>query len=323
MKSFLESSRVKFQEKNMKADDPRFGTLLRPWSGEQSLDIGIVGVPFDEGVKRSQGRIGAAKAPDAIREQLSRYGTAYNIFHDTNLARLSIADCGNIAQLKNFSLMHERIETTITKLLQHSQIVVVLGGGNDISGSSLSALSRLHNREIGGANIDTHFDVRPQRDGQHTSGTPYRRLLEDDNIDGKYFFEIGAQGHTNAKEHRDYLLEKNASIILLAEVKKRGAKQVMKDFFTRTKKCQALFVSIDIDVVAQAFAPGSSAPSPDGLTPTDILEFAYAAGKNKKVRIFEIMEVNPLYDIDSRTSRLAANIILEFCAGVASQKKHS
>jgi len=73
--------------------------------------------------------------------------------------------------------------------------------------------------------------------------------------------------------------------------------------------------------VAQAFAPGSSAPSPDGLFPQDILEIAYTAGTMPQIRLFEIMEVNPLYDEDNRTSRLAVNIILEFMAGYTQRKK--
>ena len=140
-------------------------------------------------------------------------------------------------------------------------------------------------------------------------------------MEGRHFVEIGAQGHVNSKAHNHFLRKKHASIVFLSDVRKHGPDRVMKDLFSRTRSCAALFISIDIDVVAQAFAPGSSAPSPDGLAAEHVLRFAYLAGKNKNVRIFEIMEVNPVYDVDERTSRLAANLVLEFCTGFATRKE--
>ncbi|OGZ06753.1 MAG: formimidoylglutamase [Candidatus Lloydbacteria bacterium RIFCSPHIGHO2_02_FULL_54_17] len=317
MTTFLKPSQIKLDTKSANADDPRFRSLVRRWNGKEKCDIGIVGVPFDEGVRLSGGRIGAAKAPDAIREQLARYGTAYNISENADLSRLSIADCGNVTPTKNSRAMHERIENTVGEVLAKAKAAIVLGGGNDISYASVRALTRATKGRVGGANIDAHFDVRPVVGGKLTSGTPYRRLLAEGVIDGKHFAEIGVQGQVNAKAHREYLLKKHASIVLLSDVRKLGADRVMSALASRTKSCAALFVSIDIDVVAQAFAPGSSAPSSDGLFPEDILRFAYLAGRNPKVRLFEIVEVNPLFDVDERTSRLAANIILEFCAGFA------
>lgn len=321
MTTFLKPSRVKLGGGNKKTDDPRFGRLVRPWNGKGRYDIALLGVPFDLGVRLSGGRIGAAKAPDAIRKQLARYGTAYNISENADLSRLSIADCGNVTPTKNSVAMHERVEKAVGEALAKAEAAIVLGGGNDISYASVSALARATKGRVGGANIDAHFDVRPVVGGKLTSGTPYRRLLAEGVIDGKYFAELGAQGHVNAKAHQEYLLKKHASIALLSDVRKLGADRVMSAFASRTKSCAALFVSIDIDVVAQAFAPGSSAPSPDGLFPEDILRFAYLAGRNPKVRLFEIMEVNPLFDVDERTSRLAANIILEFCAGFTTRKR--
>ncbi len=321
MTTFLKPSRTKLGTKSANVDDPRFRSLVRRWDGREECDIGIVGVPFDEGVRLSGGRIGAAKAPDAIREQLARYGTAYNVRENADLARLSVADMGNVTPTKNSAAMHKRAEDAVGEALAKAEAVIVLGGGNDISYASVRALARATKGRVGGANIDAHFDVRPVVGGKLTSGTPYRRLLAEGVIDGKHFAEIGAQGHVNAKAHRDYLVKKHASIILLSAVRKLGPDRVMEMLAKKTRSCDALFVSIDIDVVAQAFAPGSSAPSPDGLFPEDVLRFAHLAGKSAKVRLFEIMEVNPLFDVDGRTSRLAANLILEFSAGFAGRKR--
>ena len=320
MTNFLKPSQVRLNGVGEKLDDPKFRGLIHAWDNRDALDVGLVGVPFDLGIKLSGGRVGASEAPDAIRKQLSRYGVAYNTVYDADLAKLSIADLGNVAPTKNSVETHARIGQVVENALTKTNTLIVLGGGNDISYATMHALARRVNGQIGGMNIDAHFDVRPVVDGKLTSGTPYRRLLDGGDLEGKYFAEVGVQGHVNAKAHRDFLKKKQASIYFLSDVRKLGPDRVMQEFFKRTKSCEALFVSIDIDVVAQAFAPGSSAPSPDGLFPEDILRFAFLAGKNKKVRIFEIVEVSPPHDVGDRTSRLAANLVLEFCAGVASRK---
>jgi len=317
----LRPSKVVFDGTDKHADDPRFGTLVRPWDHQEKMDIGIVGVPFDGGVLASGGRIGAALAPDAIREQLKTYGTATNIVDNSDLRTHIIRDCGNVIVSKGIEITHSRTTTTIKTALETSDVVIVLGGGHDISFATARALSEKHHGNIGGANIDAHFDVRPVLDGEVTSGTPFWRLLEGNYLIGENFFEIGAQGHTNSKSHAEYLMTKGAHIFFLDHLRDKdiGIARMWSFLQDRTtlQKCDALFVSIDMDSIAQAFAPGVSAPSPDGLFPADVLRIAYLAGKNPKVRLFEIMEMNPLYDIDGRTARLAANIVLEFCYGYA------
>ncbi|MCX6738738.1 MAG: formimidoylglutamase [Candidatus Parcubacteria bacterium] len=316
--SFLQSSGIRFGGIDKNKDDPRFANMVQTWDRKSQIDIGIVGVPYDGGVLASGGRVGASLAPDAIRGQLLKYGTATNIVYGADLRTLTIADCGNVVIGKDIT--YSRVFGSLMEVLNSAKTAIVFGGGHDISYETISALSAWHSVNIGGANVDAHFDVRPMVEGKITSGTPFRRLIEGTLLSGNNFFEIGAQGHTNAKAHAEYLREKKATIIFLHEVRRKGIDVVMQEFEKKTKDCKALFVSIDIDAIASAFAPGSSAPSPAGLFPSDVFRFAYLAGQNPKVRLFEIMEMNPMYDTDERTARLAANIVLEFCAGRANKK---
>ena len=304
-----------FEQQQGPGNDPRLKHLIKNWSGE-NIDVGLLGVPFDWGVSLSGGRPGAAQAPDAIRTQIKHYGNAADVGRDIDLTSLAVADFGNVVTAtKNSGKTHTNITAAVKYAFGYAKTLVVLGGGNDISYATIKGFSQTYNGNIGGMNCDAHFDVREVRDKRMTSGTPYRRLLEDNYLKGKNFIEFATQGHVNSSAHKKWLLSRRARIFFLSDIRKSGVKRIFAKFALATKDSYALFVSIDIDSIAQAFAPGSSAPSPDGLTPQDALALAYMAGQHPKVQLFEIMEVSPIYDIDNMTSRLAVNIIFEFLAG--------
>ena len=86
-------------------------------------------------------------------------------------------------------------------------------------------------------------------------------------------------------------------------------------------QAEGLFVSIDLDVFAAAYAPGVSAPGTEGLTAEEGRALAYEAGRAAKVRLFELMELSPPHDTDNRTSRLAALLLHAFLAGVAQRQQ--
>src|SRR3989344_9478809 len=95
MTNVLKKSAKAIYEKQSDPDDLRLKNIVSNWDGKSKVDIGIVGIPFDYGVELSGGRPGAARAPDAIRSQLKRYGTAHNIEKRADMSKLKIADLGN------------------------------------------------------------------------------------------------------------------------------------------------------------------------------------------------------------------------------------
>jgi len=298
----------------------------------EHIDVGIVGIPFDLGVELSKGRIGAALAPEAIRYQIKKYGTVYNIVRNADFSKLRIIDFGNIVPVSDdVGETHDRVTEVIKTLLSKCGVLIVLGGGNDLTFATVRALSeavrgsRQRIPLISGMNVDAHLDVREVRDGIITSGTPYRRLIDHKIIKGENLFEVGIQGHVNSKAHWDWAKKQGVRIFALDHARNLGIWKVMSTFASyikNNKRIRSCFVSIDIDSVAQAFAPGSSSPSPDGLFPNEILDLAYTSGTMPSVRLFEIMEVNPKFDEDNRTARLVANIILEFLAGYTQRSQN-
>ena len=171
-------------------------------------------------------------------------------------------------------------------------------------------------KPLGGINLDAHADVKDRPD-LISSGTPFGRLLREGFLQGESFTEIGLHSNLNTKEDIDFLHAQQAHIVPLAHVQKDGIGLYMSRALSRATREKPAFVSFDIDGCASAYAPAVSAPSADGFTPAQAVEAAFDAGRNEQVRLFEVVELNPVYDRDNQTARLGATIIAAFLTGVA------
>lgn len=297
---------------------------------DKNAEIGIVGIPYDLGVEFSNGRTGARKAPQKIREQINNYGTTFNIDYLTDLSSLHIADFGNIkVDYNNPDETYHRIEKTIYEIVKHNVVPIVLGGGHDITYPSIQGFSKYF-KSIGGINIDVHFDVREQYGENVSSGMGFRKILEDikhNPLQGKHFVEIGADGNVNSKKYFDYLINNDVTIFPIKKIRdaikvNRDIEYFMKDAINIAKEdTNAVFTSLDIDSVSSDAAPGCSFTNPNGFSTDEISRIAHAVGCNKKVKYFDIAEVNPNFDVDDRTSRLCARIISCFLTGYVQRKK--
>ena len=282
-------------------NDPRLGELVkRNPKDYKGADIVILGCPQDEGVKRNGGRVGAKGAPSAIRAQLYKLGVA-------GLERVKLFDLGDTLTGGNLEDIHERHQAIVRQVIRDGKRLVVLGGGNDISYPDVSGLA-LEHPDLAAFNLDAHFDVRA--DSPRNSGTPYRQLLEEGHLRPERFFEVGYQPHANSSVYVDYLSTLGVGRFSRQQVQTQGIGDLFADLLN--VPATALFWGLDMDVVRAADAPGVSAPNPTGLDGRDLTELAELAGGDKRSRVFEISEVNPEFDVDDRTSRLAAVIIWHF-----------
>ena len=314
------------------AIDPRLKQQLGPWEGERA-DAVIVGVPFDHGVNLNNGRPGAAGGPEALRQALRRFGTAYDLENDIDFSALSLGDAGDAVVVpEDVDATHTEVTHAVRRILDVGAVPLVVGGGNDATFASVRALVEHVSTErggsagatgaVGGINVDAHFDVREVVDGRVTSGTPFRKILDELGVRGEHFVELGAHAHVNSKAHRDYLIERGASIFPLGRLRAEGVEAVTRRALARlAASTDASFVSVDIDVFGAAFAPGVSAPGTHGLHPEEGRAIAFAAGADPNVRLFELMELNPRFDIDERTARLGAMLLCAFLAGLATRKR--
>ncbi len=295
--------------------------LIRPAAELPEADVCLVGLPLDFGTVLEGGRAGAAGAPEAIRRELRRYHKTYNLEHNLSLNQLRIADVGNLAlRQPDHPRNHEHIREQLGHLLRQYPRVVVLGGSHDGTYSTVRGLfDASGGRAVGGINLDAHADVK--ENPNITSGSPFGRLLREGFLTGPEFTEIGLHSNLNTEEDITFLHQQNAHIVPLAHVQTDGMALYLNRALSRATRSGPAFVSFDIDSCAEAYAPAVSAPSADGFTPRQAVEAAFLAGSTPEVRLFEVVELNPLYDRDNQTARLAATIITAYLTGIAALKQ--
>jgi len=284
-------------------NDRRLGEIVgcEP-TNYDAAQIVILGCPQDEGVKRNKGRLGAAAAPDTIRSFL--YKLALEVSEGV------IFDLGNAqiqATLEETHTLHQQI---VENLLRDGKTLIVLGGGNDLSYPDCAGVATVHPDPLT-FNIDAHFDVRA--DVPRNSGTPYRQLLEEKHIQADRFYEMGSQPQANSAVYTKYLTEQGVRVHDLEALRRAGINTMFRAILNESE-AEAIFWGLDMDSVRASDAPGVSAPSPIGLTGEEFCKIAAIAGEDSRSKLFEITEVNPKFDIDDRTSRLAAIAIWHFLA---------
>jgi formimidoylglutamase len=306
-------------------DDKRIGDILTPFSKLQedvSGAIVLLGVPQDEGVRRNGGRVGAAAAPDAIRKALYKLTPVFFTKDGiTHIDRLRIIDAGNIRTNDvDLEEIHIRQREVVGQLLRRGALPIVLGGGHDIAYPNGAALGD-SGQPFGILNVDAHTDVRPLIEGKYAhSGSGFRQLLEDNALTVGGFCEFGIQSFSVAAQHIEYIRSCGKSIVSYDEI--RGSENFEQLFLSVLHYCSTsgsnnVYASFDIDAVASAYAPGVSAPAAIGFTADELCRAAELVGEDAAVKLFDIAEVNPTFDIDGRTAKLAAIVIAYFIGGVA------
>ncbi len=248
-------------------NDPRMGEIIHHEEKDyESAHVVIIGCPQDEGVRRNGGRIGAAEAPDKIREQFYKL-TTFGV-------RRKIFDAGNVNVEGSLEETHDRMCAAVKQALGDGKLVITLGGGNDISYPDGKAMAETFGApEWIGINIDAHLDVRA--DEPRNSGTPYRQLLEEGLLMPQAFYEVGFQSHFLSPVYYDYIRDLGVNRISLELLRSQDhveqeIKQRIREKFINHSKSLSTFFGFDLDAVRSSDAPGTSAPSPLGLPPANL-----------------------------------------------------
>ena len=268
--------------------------------------IALLGYACDEGVKRNQGRIGAIAGPDTIRTQLGKMPNHLD-------AEVKFVDCGNVECGNGDMEAAQRIiEQEVSQLLVHSTFPIIIGGGHDIAYGHYNGIRKYigTNETIGIINFDAHFDLRSNENGNN-SGTPFFQIAKDCKDNGSVFnyFCLGIR-----KDANDKTLFKTANDLGVDYIENDGfskeyAKSIVRKLLDFIQKVDHIYVTIDLDGFSSAYAPGVSAPSPMGFRPKIVLDTLEIVIQSKKLISMDIAEMNPKYDIDDQTAKLAASLI--------------
>lgn len=309
---------IKLTDKNkwtgrLDGEDGEFGTRwhqvveivdfsnLKKTSNE---NIAFLGFCSDEGVKRNKGRVGAKDSPDILRKAMANL--PYVSFEK------SIYDFGNI--LLNEGDLEKARDSQIecvSRLLRNDYFAIVLGGGHETALGNFLAIDKCF-ENIGIINIDAHFDIRIPV-GNSTSGTPFFEMYQHMTQKGKSFdyLAVGIQPTGNTKALFKRAEEMGIETVLADEIHidLNYAIRKIEDFILHH---DVIYLSLDLDVIDGAFAPGVSAPSVNGLTPFQVKSLLQRIIKSGKIKLFDVVELNTNFDQDNRTAKLAAQLIWEF-----------
>lgn len=272
--------------------------------------IVLAGFACDEGVARNKGRVGAAKGPEALRRNCSNLPVHFS-------KEEKIYDAGNVVCInKNLEEAQESLSTLVSTILARKGFPILLGGGHEILyGHYRGVRKTLHKKNIGIINFDAHFDLRSDTETGATSGTGFYQIANDCKKEHNNFlyFALGIQEASNTLELFERAKTLDVEYILANDFHYPKLEKIKAQFQNFLDKTEAVCLTIDMDVFASADAPGVSAPSANGLR-YDLLFYEMMkliAGSGKVVSM-DIAELNPEFDIDNRTAKLAANIMFDW-----------
>lgn len=266
--------------------------------------VALVGFACDEGVRRNEGRVGAAAAPDALRRALAPMAIHTDY---------PIRDAGTVVvNDHDLESGQERLAEVVGALLDDHAMVIVLGGGHETAwGSYLGRTrsSRVSGQRVGVLNLDAHFDLREAAEA--SSGTPFLQMARADQTSGRTFryTVLGISEPSNTRALFDTANELGVEYLTDEECTPQNLPRVLAAVDRLLQDVDVLHLSIDLDVLPAAVAPGVSAPAGYGVQMEVILEICRHVARSGKLALVDIVELSPPLDIDQRTARAAARLI--------------
>ena len=306
---------AELHERDYDEKDPRALDLFKPFDGN-SVDFGLLGVSYDGAVK---GRKGAKGGPNGIREALRFYST-YSYERDIDVSGVSSADFGNVL-IPDGSVreVHAQVTEAVIDLMDRTKIPMLMGGDHSLTYAHLKAFCEKIGGKVGIIIFDSHNDLREYENEDISSGTSFRRILEElegNPVEGKNIVQIGLHGFLNSSYYRKYAISKGLMLFTTDVVRSMGIENIIKGALLQAGDgTEAIFLSVDIDSVDQSEAPGVSAPSPGGLSSVELLNGVYEAAKDKRVKGMDVVEVAPSLDPTGNTARLGADVLMNFIGG--------
>ncbi|MDP1602930.1 MAG: formimidoylglutamase [Legionella sp.] len=265
----------------------------------------FLGFSSDEGIRRNEGRVGAKTGPRALRAQLARLSC-----HTTQ----QFIDIGDIVcEQDELELAQEQFARLINYCHQQGCKTVAFGGGHEIAWGHFSGLTKKY-AKLGIINFDAHFDLRPPTMENHgTSGTPFWQInnyCQQNNLPFNYCC-LGIQPHANTQSLFTTADNFKVSYLPAEQINKTSFAWQAAFIDEFILNHDALYLSICLDVFAECYAPGVSAPQALGLTPWQALPLLKYIMQTGKVVSIDIAELSPPFDENHKTARLAAAIMAE------------
>ncbi|MBU6317699.1 MAG: agmatinase, partial [Acidobacteria bacterium] len=260
-------------------------------------DVAVLGAPFDLGTSN---RPGARFGPRALRTDAYEPGTYHLDLELEVFDWLEVVDVGDAYcphGMVRESL--DNIGAKVASVVQHGIIPVTIGGDHSVTWPAATAVAEHYGfGRVGMVHFDAHADTADAIDGNLAShGSPMRRLIESGAIPGRNFVQIGLRGYWPGPDVWQWMGEQGMRWHLMDEVHRRGLDAVLTDAIAEAMDgVDHLYVSVDIDSLDPAYAPGTGTPEPGGITSADLLRAMRRLAMETPLVAFDVMEVAPAYD---------------------------
>jgi formiminoglutamase len=293
-------------------------TALSDPDTSNNAEVVILGVPLS---RSSISASGASEFPEAFRRSWRSFAT-YNLDDDVDLSEMTALDAGDVPMhVTDIGKCHDNIiqaSALVHSHFPHSKVCAI-GGDHSITAMMVKGMQQAKPSEkIGILQFDTHFDLRDMSDNGPSNGTPMRNLIESGVVDGSNMYNIGLHGFFNTKDLKQYADDKGVHYFTLRTARKKGIAATVQQCIEKlSAKVDTIYLTIDMDVLDIAYAPGVPASTPGGMTTEELLEGVLTAAKHSKVKAMDIVCLDPLKDtLVQPTVKLGTHVFLTFLTGV-------
>ena len=283
------------------------------------VDVAIVGAPTDDLVSD---RPGARFAPRAIRAASCPPGLHLETGIDATKV-LRIVDFGDAPVIPADPVRtHEAIERTVGEVVAAGAVTIVLGGDHSIAEPDVRACAP-PNGAIGLVHFDTHTDTGTEVFGvEHSHGTPMYRLVEAGVVDPKRYVQIGLRGYWPGEREFAWQRERGITSFFMHDVRSLGIDAVVERALDVVGPGPT-FLSVDVDVLDPAFAPGTGTPEPGGMTSIDLLRACRELAARLELVGADVVEVIPTgVGSTDITALVAERIVREILTGLALRRRN-
>jgi agmatinase len=285
----------------------------------------ILGAPFDGGTSH---RPGCRFGPQAIRltDYLPHDGQRPHLALGVDpLVELGVVDVGDVEMLPGeIHVALERLEHAVEQVARSGAVPVVLGGDHSIALADVTGVARhVGWGRVSVIHFDAHADTADTQFGSMVGhGTPMRRLIESGAARGDRFLQIGLRGYWPDPDTLAWMAGQGMRSYEMTEVEQRGLGACLTEAFAiATDECDAVFLSVDIDVVDPGSAPGTGTPEPGGFSSRQLLDAVRRVTMELPVAGIDVVEVSPPYDHAEVTAYLANRVVLEALSGIAWRRR--
>jgi agmatinase len=288
-------------------------------------DVVVVGAPFDGGTSHRPGtRFGpmAIRQTDYLPQDGSRPHLALRV---DALQDLHVVDAGDVEMPPgDIERALGNLEEAVYAVASAGAVPLVLGGDHSIALPDATGVARhLGYGRVSMIHFDAHADTGNIEFGSlYGHGQPMRRLIESGALRGDRFLQLGLRGYWPGPETLSWMAEQQMRSYEMTEIGARGLATCLDEAFEiAMDDCDAVFLSVDIDVCDPGHAPGTGTPEPGGLSSRELLDAVRRICRELPVAGIDVVEVSPPYDHAEITAFLANRVCLEALSGLAARRK--